>query len=125
MFHYYFSGCTFQSFESHVSILPANNCTSSEFPLAVAFLITLWSLYDGFMFIITWVRDRWKQKQQTTVEEESNPNVDEECNPDVDEESNPDVDEESNPNVDEESNPNTDEESNPNTDEESNPNTDS
>ena len=47
-----------------------------EFPLAVAFLITLWSLYDGFMFIITWVRDRWKQKQQTTVEEESNPNTD-------------------------------------------------
>ena len=53
-------------------------------PLPLAFLITLWSLYDGFMFIIMWVRDRRKQKQQTAVEVQPNPNADEESNPNTD-----------------------------------------
>ena len=84
MFHGYCSGCTFQSFESHVSVLSANNCISRIIPLPLAFLITLWSLYDGFMFIIMWVRDRRKQKQQTAVEVQPNPNADEESNPNTD-----------------------------------------
>ena len=74
----YCSGCTFESFEtySHFSVLFANNGINRAIPLVLAFLIILWALYDGIMFIVMWVRERKKQNQQTTIEEESNPNTD-------------------------------------------------